>query len=90
MARPGVVIGRGGSTLKSLQEELENMIEVSKGGNKGKRIGLDVWLRVENAEQEAAVVAQRIADQLVREVPFPCGQFLRPWIKSVRVRGAEV
>ena len=68
MARPGVVIGRGGSTLKSLQEELENMIEVSKGGNKGKRIGLDV-VEVENAEQEAAVVAQRIADQLVKRYP---------------------
>lgn len=86
VARPGVVIGRGGSTLKALQEELESMIEVSKGGNnKGKRIGLDV-VEVENAEQEATVVAQRIADQLVKR--YPSRRAVSQALDKVRQAGA--
>ncbi|MBI5356494.1 30S ribosomal protein S3 [Candidatus Collierbacteria bacterium] len=85
VARPGVVIGRGGSTLKALQDELEGMIEVSKSGNKGKRIGLDV-VEVENAEQEAAIVAQRIADQLVKR--YPSRRAVSQALDKVRQAGA--
>jgi small subunit ribosomal protein S3 len=85
VARPGVVIGRGGSTLKALQEELENMIEAGKGRNKGKRIGLDV-VEVENPDQEAAVVAQRIADQLVKR--YPSRRAVSQALDKVRQAGA--
>lgn len=69
VARPGVVIGRGGSNLKELQEELEQLVKINVLGSKGRRVGLEV-VEVENPDVEAGVVAQRIADQLVKRYPY--------------------
>lgn len=68
VARPGVVIGRGGATLKLLQDDLEKIVEESAPQAKGKRISLDV-VEVESPELEAAVVAQRLVDQLIKRYP---------------------
>ena len=68
VARPGVVIGRGGATLKALQDDLEKIVAMAAPRAKGKRISLDV-VEVENPEIEAAVVAQRLVDQLIKRYP---------------------
>lgn len=69
VARPGVVIGRGGSNLKELQEELEQLVKINVLGSKGRRVGLEV-VEVENPDVEAGVVAQRVSDQLVKRYPY--------------------
>lgn len=68
VARPGVVIGRGGSTLKSLQDEVEKIVAKAAPSARGKRISLDV-VEVENPEIESSVVAQRLVDQLIKRYP---------------------
>lgn len=68
VARPGVVIGRGGSTLKSLQDDVEKIVAKAAPSARGKRISLDV-VEVENPELESSVVAQRLVDQLIKRYP---------------------
>lgn len=68
VSRPGVVIGRGGATLKALQDDLEKIVEKAAPRAKGKHVSLEV-VEVENAELEAAVVAQRLVDQLIKRYP---------------------
>lgn len=68
VARPGVVIGKGGATLRELQQEVERIVASNPVNQKGKRVSLDV-VEVENADVEAAVVATRLADQLVKRYP---------------------
>lgn len=68
VVRPGVVIGRGGSTLKELQDEVVHIVSIDPANPKGKRISLDV-LEVESPELEASVVAQRLVDQLIKRYP---------------------
>lgn len=60
-AKPGVVIGRGGESIKALRAKL------------GRRIDGTVAVNVQevpNANTNAALVAQRISDQLVRRFAF--------------------
>ena len=60
-ARPGVVIGRKGSEIDKLKEELSKMT--------GKEIYVDI-LEVKNPELDAQLVAENIALQLERRVSF--------------------
>lgn len=68
VARPGVVIGKGGATLKELQTYLERIISANPANPKGKRVSLDV-MEVDNADLEAPVVATRLVDQLIKRYP---------------------
>jgi small subunit ribosomal protein S3 len=58
-ARPGIVIGRRGSTVKALRRELEDMT--------GKRVSVDVQ-EVAHPELDARLVAENIASQLERRI----------------------
>lgn len=58
-ARPGIVIGRKGSSVKMLRRELEEMT--------GKRVSVDVQ-EVEQPELDAKLVAENIVSQLERRV----------------------
>lgn len=58
-AKPGIVIGRRGSTVKELRKDLENFT--------GKRIRLEVQ-EVERPEMDAYLVAENIASQLSRRI----------------------
>ena len=58
-ARPGIVIGRKGSSVKMLRKELGEMT--------GKRISIDVQ-DVEQPELDAKLVAENIVSQLERRV----------------------
>ena len=58
-ARPGIVIGRKGVTVKGLRRELEEMT--------GKRVSLDVQ-EVEHPELDARLVAEGVVSQLERRI----------------------
>jgi small subunit ribosomal protein S3 len=58
-ARPGIVIGRKGATVKGLRAELHEMT--------GKRISIDVQ-EIEQPELDAQLVAENVASQLERRV----------------------
>lgn len=60
-AKPGVVIGRGGESIKALRAKLEQKIE----GN----IAVNVQ-EVPNPNTNAALIAQRISEQLERRFAF--------------------
>ncbi len=60
-ARPGMVIGRGGSEVDALRQEIENMT--------GKTVQINV-VEVDKPELNAQLVAENIAQQLLRRVSF--------------------
>jgi len=68
VSRPGVVIGRGGATLKELQEEIAKMVKTGKARGQQINVGFDV-VQVEQPDLEAKLVAQRISDQLKNRYP---------------------
>ncbi|MFO7814654.1 MAG: 30S ribosomal protein S3 [Halanaerobiales bacterium] len=60
-ARPGMVIGRGGSEVDALRKEIENTT--------GKNAQINV-VEVDKPELDAQLVAENIAQQLLRRVSF--------------------
>lgn len=60
-AKPGVVIGRGGESIKDLRSKLDGQVEGT--------ISVNVQ-EVANSNANAALIAQRIADQLERRFAF--------------------
>ena len=58
-ARPGIVIGRRGSTVKELRSELQDLT--------GKRVSVDVQ-EVAQPELDAKLVAENVANQIGRRV----------------------
>lgn len=75
-ARPGLVIGRKGSEIDVLREELS------------KFTGKDVWIEVEEIKRpdlEAKIVADGIARQLERRIPFR--RAMKKAMQSVRDTG---
>ncbi|NLT73146.1 MAG: 30S ribosomal protein S3 [Chloroflexi bacterium] len=61
-AKPGIVIGRRGANINALKARLEHMSDIQ-----GKSLRVDVT-EVPNAEVDARVVAEGIAEQLERRV----------------------
>lgn len=66
-ARPGVVIGRGGSNLEILKKELETYLK-NISPNTSLKFQLDV-AEVKNPDLSAKLVGERIAEQLIKRYP---------------------
>lgn len=66
-ARPGVVIGRGGSNLEILKKELETYLKTISP-NTSLKFQLDV-AEVKNPDLSAKLVGERIAEQLIKRYP---------------------
>lgn len=62
-ARPGVVVGRGGSGIESLRTGIQNAL----GGNRQIRINV---IEVSRVDADATLIAEYIAQQLERRVSF--------------------
>lgn len=62
-ARPGVVVGRGGSGIESLRAGLQEFL----GGNRQIRVNV---IEVSRVDADAALIAEYIAQQLERRVSF--------------------
>lgn len=60
-AKPGMVIGKGGSGVEQLKDELEDMID--------KKITINV-VEVKNPDIDAQLIAENIANQLERRISF--------------------
>lgn len=60
-ARPGIIIGRGGEGIESLKKQLKNKIKQD--------VRLEIQ-EVRNPDASAQLVAQNIAEQIERRIPF--------------------
>ncbi len=60
-ARPGIVIGKKGAEIEILKKELENLIT--------RKVTLDIQ-EVRRPEADAQLVAENIAQQLIRRIAF--------------------
>jgi len=88
-ARPGIIIGRGGTGIQDLKKE------VIKRVFKGKVKGLDIKIDVEEirkSEAQATVVAKNVAEQLERRMPFRriLKQTIEKVIQNTDVKGAKI
>lgn len=64
-ARPGVLIGRGGSGVEDMQSYVKNNFF------KQKKVALKIEIKeVKNFEENASLIAQNIAEQLEKRTPF--------------------
>ncbi len=77
-ARPGMVIGRGGSLVDALRKQLEDLT--------GKRLNIKI-VEVDNPDLNAQLVAETVADQLERRVSFR--RALRQSLERAMREGAE-
>jgi len=60
-AKPGIVIGRGGTEVEALRKSLETMT--------GKKVNVNI-IEIKKPELDALLVAQGIAAQLVKRIAF--------------------
>ncbi|HRY82661.1 MAG TPA: 30S ribosomal protein S3 [Candidatus Moranbacteria bacterium] len=65
-ARPGVLIGRGGSGIEDIKSYIQKKFFKS---NKNMNLKVDIQ-EVKNMEESAAIMAQNIAEQLEKRLPF--------------------
>ncbi|MFA6973881.1 MAG: 30S ribosomal protein S3 [Parcubacteria group bacterium] len=65
-ARPGVLIGRGGSGIEDMQKYVKDMFFRA---NKKTTLKIEVQ-EVKNFEENASLIAQNIAEQLEKRMPF--------------------
>jgi small subunit ribosomal protein S3 len=79
-ARPGIVIGRRGGEADRLKKTIESMTGLQN------RIQLNIQ-EIKQPELDAALIAQSIADQLVRRVAFR--RAMKRAIQTVQKAGAE-
>jgi small subunit ribosomal protein S3 len=64
-ARPGVLIGRGGSGIEDMQKYIKDNFF------RGKKTGLKIEVQeVKNFEENASLIAQNIAEQLEKRIAF--------------------
>ncbi len=77
-ARPGILIGRGGKQLETLRNSLTKLI--------GKKFKLDI-VEVKKADLDAMVVAQNIAIQLSKRMPYR--RAVKQTIQRVVTAGAK-
>lgn len=60
-AKPGIVIGRGGTEVENLRKQLENLT--------GKQVSVNI-VEVKQAELDAQLVAENVASQLEKRIAF--------------------
>lgn len=64
-ARPGVLIGRGGTGIEDLKKEIKKKLF------KNSKVELKLEVEeIKNSEENAQVVAQNVAEQLEKRIPF--------------------
>jgi small subunit ribosomal protein S3 len=77
-AKPGILIGRKGETVKRLRRELEEMI--------GKKIDLDIK-EIKTPDLDAHLVANNVANQLERRISYR--RAMKRAIQQAMRQGAE-
>jgi small subunit ribosomal protein S3 len=77
-ARPGIVIGRKGASVKMLRKELEEMTD--------KRVSVDVQ-EVQQPELDAKLVAENVVAQLERRISY--GRAMKRSVQAAMRAGAQ-
>lgn len=92
-AKPGMVIGRGGSGIEQIKESLKKLTD--------KRLEINI-MEIKNPDLDAALVARNIADQLEKRIAFrramkqAVGRTMRLGAKGIKIAvggrlgGAEI
>ncbi|MEK7598380.1 MAG: 30S ribosomal protein S3 [Patescibacteria group bacterium] len=86
-ARPGVLIGRGGSGIEDVQKYIKNRFF------KGKKTGLKVEVQeVKHFEENAVLIAQNLAEQLEKRIPFrrAMKSMLDQAVKNTSIKGIKI
>ena len=86
VARPGVVIGRGGSNLEELKLEIARQLNINQKDPKAPKVEIAVE-EVKDAELSAYLVAQRISEQLAKR--YPHRRAVSQALERVRGAGAK-
>lgn len=68
VSRPGVVIGRGGSSLEALKKEVEKLLGIQKTKSAVK-VNLHP-MEIKVPDLSSAIIADRLANQLAHRYPF--------------------
>lgn len=68
-AKPGLVIGRGGSGIEELKEELKKIVKKDDPRTDKIEIKLEIE-EIRQPESQAAVMAQSLAEQMERRLPY--------------------
>lgn len=87
-ARPGVLIGRGGSGVEEIKKHLQ-----ANFFKKNRNINLKVEVQeIKNLEESAQAVAQNVADQLEKRMPFRriMKSTLEQVIKNKEIKGVKL
>ena len=69
VSRPGVVIGRGGSSLEILKKDIEKLLKINPKAKNAVKINLHP-LEIKNPDMNSAIIADRLANQLEHRYPF--------------------
>jgi small subunit ribosomal protein S3 len=69
VSRPGVVIGRGGSNLDLLKQEVAKLLRISLDDKKAMKIVIDEIMEEKKPDLSAKLVAERISEQLIKRYP---------------------
>jgi len=87
-ARPGVLIGRGGSGIEDIKNYVQNNFFQS---NKNINLKVDIQ-EVKSMEESAAIIAQNIADQLEKRMPFRkvMKSSLEQISKNKKIKGVKI
>jgi len=90
-ARPGLIIGRGGSGIEDLKKELKQFLarKIKKTVKIEPRLSIE---EVKGAETRAAVVAQNMAEQIEKRMPYRrvMKQTLERILQGKDVQGAKI
>ncbi|MDP2927114.1 MAG: 30S ribosomal protein S3 [bacterium] len=93
-ARPGLIIGRGGSGAEELRKELKNKLAAlrkRRGGGPTAEIRIEIQ-EVRNPWTSASLVGQAMAKQILRRIPFRrvLKQTLDNVMENKEIKGARI
>lgn len=88
-ARPGIIIGRGGTGIQDLKKDIIN--KIFKGKIKGIDIKIDVE-EIRKSEIQAMIVAKGMVEQLERRMPFRrlVKQTIEKVMQNPEVKGIKI
>jgi len=69
VSRPGVVIGRGGSSLELLKKDVEKLLKINPKAKSAVKVNLHP-MEIKNPDNNAAIIGDRLANQLEHRYPF--------------------
>lgn len=87
-ARPGVLIGRGGSGVEDIKHYIQNTFFKS---NRKADLRIEIQ-EIKNFEESAMIVAQNVAEQLEKRIPFrrAMKMMLEQAMKNSTIKGVKI